>query len=349
MLKNIIVISLSMVLFACDQKSSTVEQTVVEQDAASIAVVENSQSEKTAAPAATTYAPSEVEMELKQVSDHVWFAQGATGIATDNEGFISNASVVIGDKGIVVVDALGTPSLAHLLLSKIRQISDKPILKVIATHYHADHIYGLQVFQDEGAEVLAPYGVDQYLDSPQAAERLDERRFSLEPWVNENTRLVVPDRMIDATEAFDIGGTELVISYLGRAHSDGDLSVYVNPDRVLISGDIIFEGRVPFVGDANTKEWLEVLNRMGQQQMKALIPGHGDLANDPNAVVSLMRDYLQALRGQMGNAVEEMMSFDEAYGEASWKQFEHIPAFQAANRINAYQVFLSLEAELLGQ
>lgn len=343
LLLSVLLVSLSLV--ACDASPPAVDtasETVKE-------VVQQPQIEPVSQPDVPRYADTSVTMELKKVSDHVWFVQGEAGIATDNEGFISNAAVIIGDQGIVVVDALGTPSLGQLLVSKIREISDKPFLKIIATHYHADHIYGLQVFQEQGAEVLAPLGADIYLDSPNAKERLEERQFSLDPWVNENTRLVVPDRMLDATETLDIGGITLTLSYLGAAHSNGDLSVYVEPDGVLISGDIIFEGRVPFVGDANTREWLDILTKMQEQKMTALIPGHGALASNPNEVVALMRRYLLALRTQMGVAVEEMNSFEEAYAEAKWTEFEKLPAFQAANRINAYQVFLSLEAELLDQ
>ena len=316
------------------EKASPVENTVAASD------------DKADMPA-PVYAETAVEMELQKVSEHVWFVQGQAGIATDNEGFISNAAVVVGDDGIVIVDALGTPSLAQLLVRKIREVTDKPFLKLIATQYHADQIYGLQVFQEQGAEILAPVGADKYLDSPNALERLEERQFSLDPWVNENTRLVYPDRMLDETETLDIGGVKLTVSYLGAAHSDGDLSVYVEPDGVLISGDIIFEGRVPFVGDANTREWLEILARMESQEMKALIPGHGALASQPNEVVALMRRYLEALRTHMGSAVEEMTSFDEAYAAADWSEFKDIPAFEEANRINAYQVYLSMEAESL--
>ncbi len=296
------------------------------------------------------YPRSSVDMQLRQVSPHVWFVQGTTGVATDNQGFISNTTVIIGDQGITVVDALGSPSLAEQLIAEIRRISDKPIVRVITTHYHADHIYGLQAFKERGARVIAPRGVDDYLDSPQAAERLEERRFSLDPWVNEQTRLVYPDEQIDGRKQIDDGTVKLTLDYLGKAHSDADLTVFVEPDRVFISGDVIFEGRVPFVGDSDSRVWLETLRRMADRKgVKALIPGHGGLARDPQQAIALTRDYLAFLRNQLGAGVEEMMGFDELYSSIDWSRFAALPAFEDANRINAYQVFLALERESLGE
>jgi glyoxylase-like metal-dependent hydrolase (beta-lactamase superfamily II) len=295
------------------------------------------------------YATTSVDMSLEKVSEHAYYVQGAAGTATENEGFISNAGVIITPEGLIIVDALGTPSLATKLLGEIRKISDLPIKFVIVTHYHADHIYGLQVFQEEGAKIIAPAGADLYLDSPNAENRLEERRVSLFPWVDEQTQLVFPDEYIDSSKTLEIGGVELIVSYLGDAHSEGDLSVYVVPDRVLYSGDIIFEGRVPFVGSANTKNWLETLNKLETDNLQYLIPGHGPAASNPQETIRLTREYLEFLRSTMGDAVEEMMPFDEAYSEADWTAFEQLPAFEEANRRNAYQVYLSLEAETFGQ
>ena len=67
------------------------------------------------------YPDAPVTMELKRVSEHVYFVQGAAGVATDNAGFISNAGAVITGEGVVVFDALGTPSLAKRLLEEIRR------------------------------------------------------------------------------------------------------------------------------------------------------------------------------------------------------------------------------------
>jgi len=282
------------------------------------------------------------------VSEHVYYVQGRAGIATDNQGFISNAAAIVGDNGVVLVDALGSPSLAERLLTELRKLTDKPVTTVIATHYHADHIYGLQLFKDLGAEIIAPAGYSEYLDSGLAASRLEERRVSLHPWVNEQTRLIRPDRVIDRDSVLEQDGLALHISYLGAAHSDGDLSVLVQPDRVLISGDIIFEGRVPFTGGADTRHWLEVLERLDKTGITALIPGHGPAARDPAQAVRLTLHYLRYTRQAMAGAVAEMTPFAEAYAATDWSEFEPLPAFEATHRRNAYGVYLSLEREMLG-
>ena len=293
--------------------------------------------------------PASVDMTLKRVSEHVYFVQGVPGVATDNEGFISNAGVIVTGAGVVVFDALGTPALSRLLLEKIRMITDEPVVRVIVSHYHADHIYGLQVFEDMDAEILAPVGSEKYLASDSARERLEERRFTLDPWVNDRTRLVFPDQYLSEGKQFRLGDVEFVITVVGNAHSDGDLTMYVEPDRVLFSGDIIFEGRVPFLGDSNTRRWVRILERMEKEQLVALVPGHGGVADKPNEAISLTRCYLVYLREKMGEAVNEFVPFSEAYEEIDWSDFEQLPAFAEANRRNAYQVYLSMEAEMLGE
>ncbi len=296
---------------------------------------------------AEEYAPISVEMKLQRVSKHVYLAEGVAGIATDNEGFISNAGVVVTEQGVVIFDALGTPSLAYRLLQEIRKVTSKPITRVIVSHYHADHIYGLEVFEDLGAEIWAPFGSEDYLRSPVAAERLEERSFSLDPWVKETTRLVEPDHYVDRPESFQLGGVKFTLTMVGAAHSTGDLTMFVEPDGVLFSGDIVFEGRIPYMGDANSGHWLAVLKRIQGTKLAALVPGHGAVAQNPKKVIRGMSSYLKYLRDMMGAAVDDLVPFDEVYNEIDWSAFEKLPAFEDANRQNAYQVYLSMEAESL--
>lgn len=297
----------------------------------------------------TQYPPALVPMEVKKVSEHVYYVEGAAGIATDNEGFISNAGFVVTGDGVVVFDSLGTPSLANKLRTKIAEITDQPIKKVLVSHFHADHIYGLQVFEELGAEIIAPYGAQKYIHSEAAKQRLEERQLSLDPWVNENTRLVLPDTTISKSSVFTLGEVTFTINFMGKAHSDGDMTMLVEPDKVLFSGDIIFRQRIPFVGNADSKKWLETLTRLETEGLTALVPGHGPATADPKNTISLTRRYLAHLRKVMGDGVEEMMPFDEIYAAADWSEFKDLPAFAEGNRINAYQVYLSMEAELLEQ
>ena len=298
---------------------------------------------------AVEYAESKVDMQLRQITQDIYYVEGIPGIATDNEGFISNAGFVITGEGVVVFDALGTPSLAKKFIELIKSVTEQAIKRVIVSHYHADHIYGLQVFKEEGARIYAADGSLDYLNSDVAVERLEERRFSLDPWVNDQTQLIFPDEIIKKSATFQLGKKTFTINLQGKAHSDGDLAMLIEPDLVLFSGDIIFRSRIPFIGSGDTKHWLETLQKLEISGLKALVPGHGPATFEPSERISLTREYLAFMREVIGDGVNELMSFDEIYSEADWSKFEHLPAFEAGNRINAYQVFLSMEQELLDQ
>lgn len=298
---------------------------------------------------AENYPSVTVDMTLQQVSEHSYYVQGEAGTAIDNEGFISNAGVILTEEGVVVIDALGSPSLAQLLMKQIRTVTDKPVVKVILTHYHADHVFGLQYFKERGAEIIAPAGAEKYLESQAAKDRLEERRFSLDPWVNDDTHLVWPDRYVEKHETMQVGGVTFEMTVIGDAHSDADMTIYIPNDKVLYSGDVIFEGRVPFLGSSNTKLWLETLKRMDNSELQALVPGHGPYQKAPVKAVGVTYQYLAYLREKMGAAVDELIPFDEVYAETDWSEFENLPAFDAANRRNAYQVYLSMQNELFGE
>lgn len=294
------------------------------------------------------YESTSVAMEAIQVSPHSYYVQGPPGTPTDNDGFMSNAGFVVTDEGVVVFDSLGTPSLGYLLLSKIRQITDKPIVKVVVSHYHADHIYGLQVFKELGAEVIAPIGAKDYLSSPAAEGRLKQRRETLFPWVDEKTYLVKPDRFIDKPYQFKLGGLDFVIQPLGSTHSDGDQTLYVKQDQALFAGDLVFEGRIPFIAGSKPKHWMENLAALDASKLEVIVPGHGPASHEPKKALKFTLGYLHFVHDNMAIAVENLVPFDEAYAAMAWARYEKLPAAQA-NRMNAYSVYLGLEAASVGE
>jgi glyoxylase-like metal-dependent hydrolase (beta-lactamase superfamily II) len=294
------------------------------------------------------YEATNVAMEPVQVAPHSYYVQGPPGTPTDNDGFMSNAGFVVTDEGVVVFDALGTPSLAYLMLSKIRAITDKPVVKVVVSHYHADHIYGLQVFKELGAEIIAPMGAKDYLESPAAEGRLKQRRETLFPWVDEKTYLVKPDRYLDAPYSFRLGGLDFVIQPLGSSHSTGDQTLYVKQDRALFVGDLVFEGRIPFVAGSKPKRWMDNLASIDATTLKVIVPGHGPVSAEPKKAVQFTLGYLRFVHDNMAIAVENLIPFDEAYAAMEWSLYEKMPAFQV-NRMNAYSVYLGLEASSVGE
>ncbi len=308
-------------------------------DAATAASVEP------ASEAAEDKGDKPVDMALIPLAKDIYYVKGVAGAATFNQGFISNAGVIITDEGVVLFDALGTPVLAKQLLGLIREKTDKPVKYVVVSHYHADHIYGLQVYKEQGATIIGPHGAAAYLNADNAEARLEERRVSLFPWVDEDTHLVPPDVTVSSDYQFKLGGKEFQIQHMGAIHSEGDMMLTVLPENVLFTGDLIFEGRIPFVGDADTKAWLITLGKLASSQPAALVPGHGPAAKDPRHALQFTRDYLAFLRNQLGAAVDDFVPFDEAYEAIDWSAYEGMPAFAEAHRPNAYQVYLALEQE----
>jgi glyoxylase-like metal-dependent hydrolase (beta-lactamase superfamily II) len=291
-----------------------------------------------------------VPMEAVKVGRHSYYVQGMSGAASAaNQGFMSNAGFIVTRDGVVVFDALGTPPLAEALIKQIRRITPAPIRRVIVSHYHADHIYGLQVFKAAGAEIWAHENSRRYLDSPELESRLAQRREELFPWVDETTRVIPPDTLLAGDTDFEFGGVHFSVRYVGPAHSSEDLALYVREDRVLYAGDLVFKGRIPFVGDADSKSWLAALDKLLAFDAKLLVPGHGAASSNPRADLTLTRDYLRFIRAAMGKAVKDLIPFDEAYARTDWSRWQKLPAFAEANRLNAYNTYILMEQESLAK
>ena len=287
-----------------------------------------------------------VPMQAVKLGPHSYFVQGLSGAASsENQGFMSNAGFVVTDAGVVVFDALATPPLAEKLLGLIRQVTCQPIRRVIVSHYHADHFYGLQVFKAAGAEIWAHRLAEGATRTEDDALRLAQRKEALFPWVDEKTRLLVPDRFVEGDMEFELGGVAFALRHVGPAHSREDLAMLVKPDRVLYAGDLVFRGRVPFVGDADSRAWITSLDKLLALDPEVLVPGHGEPSRTPRDDLVFTRDYLKFLRGQMAQAARDLVPFEEAYEAVDWSKYRDLPAFEEANRVNAYNQYLRLEQE----
>ena len=294
--------------------------------------------------AAASAAAQVAAPQAQQVAAGSYMVQGLSALGSSaNRNFISNAAFVVTPDGVLVVDALGAPVLAQELLAQIRSITSAPVRYVVLTHYHADHVYGLQAFKDAGATIIAHKDARLYLNSDTAELRLKASRDELAPAVDAATRLVAADRWIDQRTTLTLGGIDFVLQPVGPAHTLEDLVVWVPQLKLLIAGDLVFRGRIPFVGQADSGRWINALDTLLSFDAGVIVPGHGPMSQHTRADLELTRDYLVYLRKAMGDAARNMDPFEDAYARTDWSRFEKLPLFNAANRINAYNTYLLME------
>jgi glyoxylase-like metal-dependent hydrolase (beta-lactamase superfamily II) len=299
-----------------------------------------------------SHADDAIRLEALKVSPNVYYFKGQAGMASvDNKGFMSNAGFVVTKDGVVAFDALATPVLGQAMIDAIGRVTKQPIRRVIVSHYHADHFYGLQAFKAAGAEVWAHENGKIALNSDALTERLAQRRVALAPWVNAQTRLVPADRWLnfgkDKATSFELGGVRFRLLDAAGTHSAEDLMLEVVDDKVLFAGDLYATGRLPFVGDADSKAWLKQLDTMQAMKPAVVVPGHGAASSNTAKDMQLTRDYLVYLRQKMGEAVQDLTPFEEAYAKVDWSRFAGYTAFDAANRLNAYATYILMEKESL--
>ena len=283
-------------------------------------------------------------MQAREAAPGCWYVQGLSALGSPaNQNFISNAGFIVTTKGVVVIDALGSPALAERLLAEIRKVTPQKVTHVIVTHYHADHVYGLQVFEQAGAKIIAHQAGREYLHADTARLRLQASREELAPWIDDKTRLVAATEWIDSRRELALGDTQLVLQPVGPAHTPEDLAVYLPGRKVLYAGDLVFRSRIPFVGQADSRNWIVSLDKLLAFDTSVIIPGHGPVSTEARKDMQLTRDYLIYLRKTMGAAARDMTPFDEAYKATDWSQYEHLPLFGPANRMNAYNTYLLME------
>lgn len=308
----------------------------------------------------TPYGTITLPFAVHQIADTpVYYIMGTPGVpGANNEGHTSNAGFVVTDEGVVVFDALGTPALGYRLIQRIREVTDKPIKKIVVSHYHADHIYGLQAFKEHGdnPEVIAQQQTLGYVGGSRvnqgeaAQRRLEQRREALFPWVDQNTYLVPPDTTFDDEYTFKLGGFTFEIRHLGPAHAPGDSIMLIREAGVLFSGDVVYKGRIPFLDSPETdvRHWLRGLEYLASLEPAPdyFIPGHGTADTDVARSLVFTREYIEFVINAMKKALKNLVPFDQAYKDTDWSEYEKLPAFDASNRGNAYRVYLELEPEL---
>jgi cyclase len=261
-------------------------------------------------------ARSEVGRVQKLASD-VYFYEGDL----KGKGHCNNGWVVFDDY-VLVIDA-NFPSGAKETLEKIREVTDKPIRFAFDTHHHGDHAYGNQVWVENGATPVAHTGVIEemkkyetghYGGKPGSWEQIAKGREDVRQSKLKPPSLLFPDTMI-----FDDGRHRVELRYLGVAHTHGDGFAWLPKERILFTGDACVNGPHNYVGDGDTGQWVQTLERARKLGAQVVGPGHGPLG-DGTMLDDQLR-FFQELRRRVrsisrGKSPEEFQSSIEGIREA---------------------------------
>jgi glyoxylase-like metal-dependent hydrolase (beta-lactamase superfamily II) len=211
----------------------------------------------------------------------------------------SNAGFVIGDDGVLVVDAFFNLTAARALVAEIHKLTTKPIRYIVNTHYHVDHTGGDQAMRDAGAIIIAHRNVRGWVRTDNInllGDRITpEMKAAIEV-------LPLPDVVTDKDLIVWLGSRKVVIrTVLG--HTGGDLTIFVPDAKVLFTGDMLWRKIPPNLIDGSVSEWTRTdadFEKMPDAQHVTYVPGHGDVASLKD--VEDFRAYLLDLRRAVAKA-----------------------------------------------
>ncbi len=202
---------------------------------------------------------AQTKVVLQRLADGVWAAQVDQSA---NVGWF-----VLGD-GVVAVDSGSDAGTAKAILEKIAETAGKPLRFVVLTHAHGDHVGGVAAFAAAGAQLIchenAASAVSYVLQSGAGAAAA-KSRFGL---------LALSERL-----AFFGGPRRAAIYWLGAGHTKGDLILLLPEDKILFTGDLVANGKLPYMQspDLDPKGWEQILPRVAALDIDKIVPGHGEI------------------------------------------------------------------------
>lgn len=223
----------------------------------------------------------------RQIAEGTWLLEGSTdNFSKANGGNIVNTGFIVTDSGVVVIDTGPSRRYGEALRKAIAATTDKPVIQVLLTHHHPDHMLGNQAFADVPIGALA--GTIESMR--QQGDGLAENMYRMVGDWMRGTELQLPTQTLESG-TLTIGGHPLRLLALS-GHTGADLAILDEKTGVLFAGDLVFYQRA--LTTPNTPGlgvWLADIDQLEALPWTVIVPGHGPLAEDHRPFVQ-MRDYL---------------------------------------------------------
>lgn len=285
------------------------------------------------------------KLSLEQLSEGVYVHHGVhEDIAEGYHADICNISFIVGSKGIAVIDTGGNLKIGQALRSAIREVSSLPILYVINTHVHPDHIFGNAAFIQDKPSFVG------HVKLPDAMERRRENYMRInQQWLGNDfagSEMVKPNVLVKDSLKLDLGDRTLILTAYPTAHTNTDLTVFDSKSSTLWTGDLLFVERIPSI-DGDIKGWLNVINELKMSEAQNAVPGHSDSLKDFNWKAQLNNEerYLWTLLNDVRASIKKGEVMEKAMDTAAASERSYWKLFDIINRRNVNTVYPALEWE----
>ena len=276
--------------------------------------------------------------DVKPVAQGVYAAVAKPAFRTN-----CNSAIILLDDGVLVVDTQSKPSAAEALIAEIKKITDKPVKYVVITHFHGDHTQGAQAYvkawptveiissaatrdsiEQRGTArlkrdlVTVPQQIDKSKNDLQKAtdakekEQIQNTLSQAEAYLYEVKQIQIPLATLIVDQNLNLYRKSGVIQILavGKAHTDGDLMVYLPTEKVLITGDVV-HGAQPVTKDSYFSDWIGAIDKAEKLDFESVIGGHGDVLHG-KATFEVWKQYFNDLITEAAHSYAMGESLDAA-------------------------------------
>ena len=240
---------------------------------------------------AVAQGPAPAPLVVHQLKPNVYWIEGGGG----------NSGVIVGDKGVIVVDAKTTAAQGKELLDDIAKITPKPVTTVILTHSDGDHVNGLASFP-AGITIIAHENNKKEQDTALAAGGRGAPPAGHLP-----TKTISKNK-----EDLKLEGVKVEVLHWAPAHTSGDLVVFLPSEKIVFTGDIITtqpDALIHLEKNGSSEGWVTTAKGTAALNADQYVPGHGDVMT--KAAVQKKATDVAAKRAKIKELVAQGKSLDE--------------------------------------
>ncbi len=280
--------------------------------------------------------------DVVRISDRVHVLLGPIQHANKtNQGYMVNSTVIVGDKGVMLIDPGGTDEVGRFIKQEVKKITPKPITHIINTHSHGDHYLGNIAFP-EATIISSEKCRDLVIESGDVWVQMMENMVG-RPFPDTKPVLASVVYPANSKTRVVLNNVELVFWVPVGSHTPGDLMIHLPDEKVLIAGDILVNGVVPTMQDGVVKNWITVLKEVEDIDVNVYVPGHGGLMNRKQVKElhdAITRFYAGVREGYIADLSESEIR--EKLDLSEWEKLER--AYVIGRNIN--RAYMEIEQDL---